>query len=149
MILYATTYWLHQLADASFTSLFPSLLARSLFPHQKLHVSLCGGERYSAWICRYMERNTLVARGSVSFALFSLVFILREMKRTSGGTRYKSLFHADVAVWELAKPVLYFVTFLNFRVCHTTKIALFRLFAAQTLQHRIRVCSVWQPGVKY
>jgi hypothetical protein len=32
----------------------------------------------------------------VSFALFPLVFILREAKRTSGGTRYKSHFHAEL-----------------------------------------------------
>ena len=32
----------------------------------------------------------------VSFALFPLVFILREAKRTSGGTRYKSQFHAEL-----------------------------------------------------
>jgi hypothetical protein len=85
--------------------------------------------------------------GCQRFCIFRLiphVFILREAKITSGGTGYKSLFHADVAVWELAKPVLYFVTFLNFRVCHTTKIALFRLFAAQNkcLQCLAAVCKI-------
>ena len=73
----------------------------------------------------------LPCRGSLSFALFrSYLFYARRREPLVARDINLSLFHADVAVWKLAKPVLYFVTFLNFRVCHTTKIALFRLFGS-------------------
>ena len=57
-----------------------------------------------------------------------------------------------VAVWELAKLVLYFVTYLNFRVCHTTKIALFDCLSClaalckilkNSLNNSLETCSLF------
>jgi hypothetical protein len=78
---------------------------------------------------------TLVARGSVSFALFPLVFILREAKRTSGGTRYKSHFHADVAVENLQNR--FYIS------CDVFKLPGLSYYQNSSLQ------TVWQPCVKY
>jgi hypothetical protein len=64
----------------------------------------------------------------VSFAVFPLVFILREAKRTSGGMWYKSHFHAELLFENLQNRFYILWRVLNFWVCHTTKIAHFRLF---------------------
>jgi hypothetical protein len=74
-----------------------SYCIQSVYNYNRLLVTTCGTAGH-LYLPQGRDYDTLVARGSVSFALFPLVFILREAKRTSGGTRYKSLFHADVAV---------------------------------------------------